>query len=198
MYHTPNLRIRTSPIWLVWKKMLIPKMLRTFIISCYFWCLSTEKTQFILLTKTATEHFIKYLLILEITALFSCIWITIDCCVGFSSGSGVRIHLQCRRCERGGLDLWVGKIPWRRKWQPTAVFLLGGSHGRRSLAGYSLWGHRVRHNWALHTHVGSAHSGCLKLHHWTHPGALGGQAFLISGIDGNHHTVYVTGVFFEG
>ena len=32
------------------------------------------------------------------------------------------------------------KIPRRRKWQPTLVFLLGKSHGQRSLAGYSLWG----------------------------------------------------------
>ena len=34
---------------------------------------------------------------------------------------------------------WVGKIPWRRAWQPTAVFLPGESHGQRSLMGYSLW-----------------------------------------------------------
>ena len=32
---------------------------------------------------------------------------------------------------------WVGKIPWRRKWQPTLVFLPGKSHGRRSLVGSS-------------------------------------------------------------
>ena len=32
---------------------------------------------------------------------------------------------------------WVGKIPWRRKWQPTLVFLPGKFHGERSLAGYS-------------------------------------------------------------
>ena len=32
---------------------------------------------------------------------------------------------------------WVGKIPWRRAWQPTPVFLPGESHGQRSLAGYS-------------------------------------------------------------
>ena len=37
-------------------------------------------------------------------------------------------------------DPWVGKIPRRRKWQPTPIFLLGKSHGRRSLAGYSPWG----------------------------------------------------------
>ena len=35
---------------------------------------------------------------------------------------------------------WVGKIPWRRKWHPTPVFLPGKSHGQRSLAGYSPWG----------------------------------------------------------
>ena len=34
-------------------------------------------------------------------------------------------------------DPWVGKIPWRRKRQPTPVFSPGGSHGQRSLAGYS-------------------------------------------------------------
>ena len=34
---------------------------------------------------------------------------------------------------------WVGKIPWRRKWQPTPVFLPGESHGWRSLVGYSPW-----------------------------------------------------------
>ena len=41
-----------------------------------------------------------------------------------------------------GLDPWVGKIPWRRKWPPTAVCLPGESHGQRSLAGYSPWGHK--------------------------------------------------------
>ena len=44
-------------------------------------------------------------------------------------------------------DLWVEKIPWRRKWQPTPVFLLGKSHGQRSLADYSPRGYkRIRHN----------------------------------------------------
>ena len=38
-----------------------------------------------------------------------------------------------------GFYPWVGKIPWRRKWQPTPVFLPGKSHCQRSLAGYSLW-----------------------------------------------------------
>ena len=41
---------------------------------------------------------------------------------------------------RPGFDPWVGKIPWRRKWQPTPVFLPGKSHGWRILIGYSPWG----------------------------------------------------------
>ena len=49
---------------------------------------------------------------------------------------------QCKRCR---FDPLVGKIPWRRKWQPTLVFLPGKSHGQRSLAVYSLWGHKVSH-----------------------------------------------------
>ena len=40
------------------------------------------------------------------------------------------------------MDSWVRKIPWRRKWQPTPVFLPGKSHDQRSLAGYSPWGHK--------------------------------------------------------
>ena len=44
------------------------------------------------------------------------------------------------------LDHWVGKIPWRREWQPTPVFLPGESHGQRSLVGYNPWGLRVGHD----------------------------------------------------
>ena len=36
----------------------------------------------------------------------------------------------------------VGKIPWRREWLPTPVFLPGEFHGQRSLVGYSPWGHK--------------------------------------------------------
>ena len=42
--------------------------------------------------------------------------------------------------QETGFNPWVGNIPWRRKWQPTPVFLPGESHGQRSLAGYSPWG----------------------------------------------------------
>ena len=42
--------------------------------------------------------------------------------------------------RRHGFYLWVGKSPWRRKWQPILVFLPGDSHGQRSLVGYRPWG----------------------------------------------------------
>ena len=48
----------------------------------------------------------------------------------------------CLQCRRPTFDPWVGKIPWRRKWQPTPVFLPGEVHGQRSLVGHSPWGHK--------------------------------------------------------
>ena len=46
----------------------------------------------------------------------------------------------CLQCRRPGFDPWVGKIPWKRSWQSTPLFLPGDSHGQRSLLGYSPWG----------------------------------------------------------
>jgi len=48
----------------------------------------------------------------------------------------------CLQGGRAGFDPWVGKITWRRKWQPTPVPLPGKFHVRRSLVGYSSWGHK--------------------------------------------------------
>jgi len=48
-----------------------------------------------------------------------------------------RIRLLCRRHRRFGFNPWVGKIPWRRAWQPTPVFLPGETQVKRSLASYS-------------------------------------------------------------
>ena len=42
----------------------------------------------------------------------------------------------CLQRGRPGFSTWVGKIPWKRKWQPTPVFLPGESYGWRNLAGY--------------------------------------------------------------
>ena len=51
---------------------------------------------------------------------------------------------QSRICPPMHETSWVGKIPWRKKWLPTPVFLSGEYHVQRSLAGYSPWGRRVR------------------------------------------------------
>ena len=65
------------------------------------------------------------------------VWIKLPRFQGLAGGaSGKEPTCQCRRCKRGGFDPWVRKIPWlNRKWQPIPVFLLGESHGQRSLAG---------------------------------------------------------------
>ena len=52
-------------------------------------------------------------------------------------------HKKCR------FDPWVGKIPWKRKWQPTPAFLPGKFRRQRSLVGYSPWGCRVGHDSAF-------------------------------------------------
>ena len=62
--------------------------------------------------------------------------------VGFPGVSGKEPACQCRGCRRGWFDSWVRKIPWRRKWQPTPVFLPTESHGQRSLVGYNPRGHK--------------------------------------------------------
>ena len=69
---------------------------------------------------------------------------------GFPGGSdGQRF---CQQCKRPEFDPWVGRIPWRREWQPTPVFLPGEFHGHRSLVGYSPWGHKDWHDWVTFTH----------------------------------------------
>ena len=49
--------------------------------------------------------------------------------------------------RRHGFNLWVRKMPWRRKWQPTLVFLPRKSYGQRSLVGQSMESQRVGHDW---------------------------------------------------
>ena len=55
--------------------------------------------------------------------------------MGFPGGSEVKASAS--NGGGPGFNPWVGKIPWRRKWQSTPVFLPGESHGRKSLVGYS-------------------------------------------------------------
>ena len=59
---------------------------------------------------------------------------------GFPDGSVVK-EFTCKG-RRRIFHPWVGKIPWRREWQSTPVFLPGESHGQRSLVGYSPWGRK--------------------------------------------------------
>ena len=61
-------------------------------------------------------------------------------CLIFGGTSGKEFACQCRKCKKHRFNPWVGKIPWRRAWQPTSVFLPGEFHGERSLAGDSPWG----------------------------------------------------------
>ena len=71
------------------------------------------------------------------------IWTLVSWRVAFPGGTtGKEPPCQCKRRRRHRFDPWVGKNPWRRKWQATPVFLPGESHGRRSLVGYSSKGHK--------------------------------------------------------
>ena len=64
------------------------------------------------------------------------------------------------RCKVCRFDPWAGKIPWRRAWQSTLVFLPGESHGQRSLAGSA---HRVAKSWTQLKQL-STHRQAPSLH----------------------------------
>ena len=76
---------------------------------------------------------------------------------------------------------WVMKIPWRRSWQPTPIFLPGESHGQRSLAGYSPWGHKESDMTEATEHAGtedtllSTEVHCLHYHLLLLPGGTSGK-----------------------
>ena len=92
---------------------------------------------------------------------------TLDMCLRFASlfsswaslvaPCGNEPACQCRRC---GFNPWVGKIPWRRKWQPSPEFLAGKSHGQKELAGYSPWSHKES---AMTEHARMLSSYCPSL-----------------------------------
>ena len=76
---------------------------------------------------------------------------------------------------RDGFYLWVGKIPWRRKWQPTPVLLPGKSHGWRSLVGYSPWGHKesdMTEQLHFHFHVHRVGDAIEPFHPQSYPSPL--------------------------
>ena len=75
---------------------------------------------------------------------------------------------QYRKCR---FSPWFGKSPWRGKWKPTLVFLPGKFHGQRSLAGYSLWGHKesdVTKHTCFYSHIWSLRIENLRYSHEWH------------------------------
>ena len=54
----------------------------------------------------------------------------------------IRWYRLCLQCRRPRFNPWLGKIPWRREWLPTPVFLPGEFYGQKSLVGYSPWSHK--------------------------------------------------------
>ena len=80
---------------------------------------------------------------------FSHCWFGIQVFIGLTNQlpamggiSGTESACRCRRPKRLGFNPWVRKIPWRRKWRLTPVFLPGKFNGQRSLVGYSPWGRK--------------------------------------------------------
>ena len=73
-------------------------------------------------------------------AIFSFKFISHSAFLGLTgSASGKELACQCRRHKRHVFKPCIRKIPWRRTWQPTPLFLPGEFHGQRSLVGYSPW-----------------------------------------------------------
>ena len=75
-----------------------------------------------------------------------------ECMCVWGGGGGARAHMRtctlvaqmvvCQQCKSPKFNPWIGKISWRRKWQPTTIFLPGKSNGQRNLAGYIVpWSH---------------------------------------------------------
>ena len=77
--------------------------------------------------------------------------------------NGKQSACQCRKCKRRRFDPWVRKIPWKRKWQPTPIFLPEKSHGQRSLVGYSSWG--PKESDIMTEHICTNH--CLLILQWS-------------------------------
>ena len=104
---------------------------------------SVKKFQQKLLLWVVLNHIESYMvcvcMCICVMVICACPWIIL----GFPGGaSGKKPASQCRRYKRCRFEPWVGDIPWRRKWQPTPVFLPGESYAQSSLAGYSPWGHK--------------------------------------------------------
>ena len=93
--------------------------------KCFWFCLLVSS-----LIHRLFRNVLFGFLIFRIFLIFFCFWFL------FTS-IALPWWLRCAQCRRLKFDLWFGKIPWRREWQPTTVFLPGKFHEQRSLEGYS-------------------------------------------------------------
>ena len=90
-------------------------------------------------------------------------WIHYPSRMGFPVAQMVKNLPQGKRPE---FKPWVRKIPWRRKWQPTPVFLPGEFHGQRSLVGYCPRGHKESDTTErLHFHFHPSRMGFKRISH---------------------------------
>ena len=103
----------------------------------------------------------KKLIFIDIKTLFCFVFLSKSCFPG-----GTRDNESAFQCKRFMFDPRVRKIPWKRKWQPTPVFLPGQFHGQESLAGYSAWGYKESDTTECthtHTHTHTRVSPTLKI-----------------------------------
>ena len=92
--------------------------------------------------------------------------------------SGKDSDYQCRSQSRGYFDPWVGRIPWRRAWPPTPIFLPGKSRGQRSLVGCNPWGCK---EWDTTEHACASMQGAGELGTvWACLGQTSGSPRLLS------------------
>ena len=112
---------------------------------------------------------------------------------GFTGGSVVKYPpaVDLQKWRRCGFDTQVGKIPWRRAWQPTPVFLPGESHRQKSLVGYSPQARKE-----LDLTVVTQHAKQLQLIVLSKFGPLGWVACLV--IQSRAETVFKIAIFEVG
>ena len=159
----------SAAVWLSCSSIIVEKRRTCLVLSLYYFLLAimtNEVLQKFFSSLPGNHYRLKNLLMFQ---LHSCsLWFS-DCskfglwALGFESwkesSKSANPYLwlprcfSCKgsacQCRRHGFHPWVRKILWRGKWQPTAVFLPGKSHGQRSLAGNGPWGRKESDNWAI-------------------------------------------------
>ena len=124
----------------------------------YFWLLFTNLGFMLFRIKIETNTYIKVFVYLYIIYSELPWWL-----------SNKESACLCTRC---GFNPWMGKTPWRRKWQPSLVFLSGKFHVTRNLASYSLWNcKRAEHDLATkqqQCNIICRQLECKKIKRWKH------------------------------